>query len=151
MSSVTVKVLCAFIISTISLSAFAEIVASCGASKGHAYYVSKGLVQPKDSGWTEDAISEGSFQLIRSGEDWDVIYTDASGGTLSARADGGVTSGFVTDDGDVVLQIIYGKSVEVYVFWLSLKAPMVSYSQAKFGSPVPKHGVLVAPCRKVAK
>lgn len=134
--------------SVVGAQAHAEIVATCGASRGYGYYIPKGIVETKDSGWTEDAISGGSFQLIRSGVDWDVIFTDASGGTLSSRADGGQTSGSVTPGGDIVVQVVYPSTIETYVFWLSLEEPVVTWSQAKAGSFIPKHSLLVAPCAR---
>jgi hypothetical protein len=124
----------------------AEIVATCGASEGYGYFIPKRLVLPAESGWEGEKISKGSFQLIRSGDDWDIIFTDATGGTLSSRADGGSVSAVITEEGDTVVQVIYGGSVETYVFWFSLDVPVVTYSQAKFGMPVPKHSLMVAHC-----
>src|SRR5262245_35124213 len=86
-------------------TARAEVLAVCGSSKGWAYYVPGGISPVEQSEWTEDKISSGNFQLIRSGQDYDVIFTDASGGTLSAKGDGGEIVGFSTDDGDVVVTI----------------------------------------------
>lgn len=126
----------------------AEIVATCGASKGHAYYIPGPLVPPSDAGWQTDGISKGSFQLIRSGDDWDIVFTDASGGTLSAKGDGGEVLGVVTEAGDILVQIFYRVTIETYVFWLSKSKPEVSYSQAKFAAGIRKHSLMVAPCRK---
>ena len=39
------------------------LTVSCGASKGYSYYFEGGLVQKKDSGFTEDSISNGRFSL----------------------------------------------------------------------------------------
>lgn len=124
----------------------AEILALCGASDGYAYYLPKNLSKPDDAGWTDDAISTGSFQLIRAGEDFDIIYTDTTGHTLSAKGDGGSISGIVTEDGDVVVQVIYERVIEVYVFWLSLADPVATFSSAKFGTIFPKHAVMAAKC-----
>lgn len=132
----------------VSANAHAEVVASCGALKGHAYFVPKGLMPQGESGWSEDGISSGSFQLIRAGEDWDIIYTDATGGTVSSRGDGARVSAFTTEDGDVVVQIIHGRSLETYVFWLSLAKPIATFSQAKFATLIPKHALMVSACRR---
>lgn len=127
--------------------AHAEVVATCGASKGHAYYIPGQNVPVEEAGWTADGVSKGSFQLIRSGDDWDIVFTDASGGTLTSRTDGGKVSAIISKNGDVIVQIVYAVSIETYVFWLSLKKPVASYSQAKFAALIQKHGLMVAPCR----
>jgi len=126
----------------------AEIVATCGASEGWAYYVPGGLAPAGKPEWVKDQISSGSFQLIRSGEDFDIVFTDATGRTLSAKGDGGSIVGFATKDGNVVVYILYEMLTENYVFWLSQKQPTLSYSQAKFATPIRKHSLLVAPCRR---
>lgn len=145
------RMLVGLLFCAISATAAGDVVATCGASKGHGYFIPKGLVPPSESGWSEEAISKGSFQLIRSGEDWDIIFTDSTGGTLSSRGDGGNISAIVTGDGDVTVQIVYERSVEIYVFWLSLKDPIVTFSQAKFAALVPKHSLMVAKCKKGAR
>lgn len=127
--------------------AVAEIVATCGASEGYGYYPPGAVVKEKDAGWTQDAISKGSFQLIRSGDSWDIIFTDASGGTLSAKGDGGEVLGLPTPAGDVVVHVVYERNVETYIFWLSLKEPLVTFSQAKFATTIPKHSLLKAACK----
>lgn len=126
----------------------AEVVATCGASKGWAYYIQGPLVTESEAGWTADGISKGSFQLIRAGNDFDIVFTDSSGGTVSSKGDGGSVAGHVTQDGDVVVSVAYQTGVfETYVFWLSQKKPEVSFSQAKFATQVRKQSLMVAPCR----
>lgn len=132
-------------------NAAADVVATCGESKGHAYYLQGPIVPASKAGWTEDGVSGGSFQLIRSGDDWDIVFTDVSGGTVSSKGDGGTTAGEVTADGDIVVFISYPKGVfETWVFWLSNKNPTASYSQAKFSTGIRKHSLMVAPCRRGA-
>lgn len=143
-----VRTMCIIIVLA-SATADAETLATCGASKGHGYFVPKGAVTKEDFGWVEDGISAGSFQLIRAGDDFDIIYTDARG-TVSSKGDGGSIAGFITDAGDVVVQVIYEVSFETYIFWLSLKEPVVSFSQAKFAATIPKHSLMVAKCRRGA-
>ncbi len=129
--------------------ASAEVLAICRASKGWAYYVPGGASPIKSPEWTEDSIDSGGFQLIRSDDDYDLVFTDATQRTMSAKADGASTIGTVTEAGDVMLMVLYPKLVETYVFWLSLPEPVVSFSQAKFASLIPKHSLMVAPCRAV--
>jgi len=135
----------------VSLLANAEILALCGASEGYAYYVPKLFVPEEEAGWTEDAISSGSFQLIRAGDDFDIIYTDTTGWTQSSKADGAKIIGQVTEDGDIVVQLIYWNVIEVYVFWLSLKKPVATFSSTKFDTLMQKQAVMVAKCYRPAQ
>ena len=44
--------------------------------------LSSGAVVPPDkSGWRNDAITAGGMQLIVNGPDYDILYTDSSGGS----------------------------------------------------------------------
>jgi hypothetical protein len=132
-----------------SPAASADVLAVCGASEGHSYYLPGGLVSKEDSGWATDGIKAGSFQLIRSGTDYDIIFTDASGGTLSARADGGHVIATPDASGNLLVLIAYpGKTLESYVFWFAIASEQtVTYSQAKYGTRLPKHSLLKASCK----
>lgn len=129
-------------------SAQAEVVATCGASKGWGYYVPGGLNPDQKPELVQDAILKGSFQLIRSGDDFDIIATDASGGTFSAKADGGKVIGATTQEGNIVVHVFYKVTAETYIFWLATRDPTVSYSQAKFSAGIPKHSLMVATCHR---
>jgi hypothetical protein len=128
--------------------ASAEILATCGASQGYAYYPPGAYVGDADAGWQEDAISKGSFQLVRSGEEFDIFFTDASGGTLSTRGDGGVIHGTFDSSGNLLVHVIYpGKVFETYIFWFAVKGEgSVTYSQAKHGARIWKHSLMKAAC-----
>ena len=132
-------------------NASADIVATCGESNGWGYYVPGGMSPTQEPEWVKDGISKGSFHLIRSGEDFDIVFTDSSGGTVSTKGDGGTIAGEVTQDGDVVVFVAYPKGAfETWVFWLSSKKPTVSFSQAKHSTGIRKHSLMVAPCRRGA-
>lgn len=130
------------------VAANADVVATCGPSKGWGYYVRGGLNEDQKPEMIEDWISKGSFQLIRRRGEFDIVITDASGGTFSSTADGGTVIAAETPAGDYVVHVFYPRLVETYVFWLSDDPPTVSFSQAKFATPVPKHSLMVATCRK---
>lgn len=66
--------------------AHAAVVTRCGGSAGVAYEF-PGL-SDRASGWQKDSIRKGGIQLIVSGTEADVVYTDGSGGTKSAKGDG---------------------------------------------------------------
>lgn len=128
--------------------ATAEIVATCGASSGYGYYIPGPLNPERKATMEKDAVSRGSFQLIHSGNDWDIIFTDSTGGTLSSKGDGGEISGVVTSSGDVLVVIAYERTIETWIFWLSQAQPSASYSQAKFDAGIKKHSLMVAQCKR---
>ena len=85
---------------------------------------------------------------MRSGEEFDIFFTDASGGTLSTKGDGGVISGSFDNSGNLLLLVIYpGKVFETYIFWFGIQSERsVTYSQAKHGARISKHSLMKAEC-----
>lgn len=127
--------------------AVADIVATCGASKGHGYFPPSVLVPKDEAGWQEEAISSGSFQLIRSGDEYDIVYTDATGRTLSSKADGAKVTAFTDAAGNLVVITVYEDLIETWVFWLSIKSErIVTFAQAKHSTLIPKHTLMKADC-----
>jgi hypothetical protein len=76
--------LAVFVLST--ASAQAQLITRCGASAGYSYFFENRLA-PGQSGWQRDGISTGNLQLIKSGDEYDIVYQDTVG-ARSARADG---------------------------------------------------------------
>jgi hypothetical protein len=131
----------------ITATAQADVLATCGASEGHGYYPHSRVVSKEDSGWQRDGISKGSYQLIRSGEDYDIIFTDATGGTVSSRADGGHVTAVKDGTGNLLVLVIYpGKTVESYIFWFGTHERTMTYSQARYGATIPKQSLMRASC-----
>ena len=62
------------------------IITSCGASQGHDFWITNEAL--KVGGWKEASIPRGKIVLIKSGTDFDLKITDASGTTKSARSQG---------------------------------------------------------------
>lgn len=141
-----------FVVSVVSLfvcsASFSEVLAVCGSSEGHAYYAAVPETPAKAAGWQADRITAGSFQLIRSGTDYDIIATDSTGGTFSAKADGGVITASRDAKGNLLVVVIYpGKVLETYIFWFGSKSErVVTYSQAKHASTFPKHSLMRSTC-----
>lgn len=133
----------------VSLAVRGEVVAICGTSEGRSYYPQSALVPEKDSGWVDDRVSKGSFQLVRSGETYDIIFTDATGGTLSSKGDGGHIAASKDDSGNLLVTVFYpGVSFETWVFWFAANGEKtVTYTQAKYGATIPKHSLLKATCK----
>jgi hypothetical protein len=127
---------------------YAEVIALCGESTGYSYFMEDGLVAPGDGGWGEDKISSGNIILTRDGKNYDITYTDTTGGTRSATSDGGVVTG--TDDGagTIVVIVIYktdaGIGAEHYLFrrngeygevvWGTIKSTVVFSKVSAFKS-----------------
>mgnify|MGYP003987914261 CR=1 FL=1 len=88
-------------------NASAGSVAHCGGSFGYAYHIQGGLVTEKESGWGEDSISKGQLLLIKGGKDFDIIHTDATGGTRSSKGDGGKVITIGGDANSIMLVVIY--------------------------------------------
>lgn len=126
----------------------AEVIATCGPSEGHAYYPITAPNQ-KDSGWRKEALPEGFFQLIRTGEEYDVLVSDDKGELQSARAKGGQVSLTGDDSGHLVVLVFYeGKALDTYVFWVPVAGKAtVTYSQSRFGEAVAKQSLLRASCK----
>lgn len=107
-----------WIIATLSLlacgSSHAQVVATCGASTGYSYFLPGPTVPPEEVGWAEDGISNGGIQLIRDGDSFDIVYTDAIGGR-SVQADGATVIGYPASSGFLVLAV-YPDLVETYQF-----------------------------------
>lgn len=106
-----------------------EIITICGASAGKALYI-----EPKQSGWVDDGISNGSLTFMRypSG-DYDVLVKSA-GNTFSARGDGAKVVKVHGDDDNIatfvvvyplhtteVYQLTLNRSGNGTVIWSNLK------------------------------
>ncbi len=65
-----------------SASAPAEVLVECGASSGKAFY-------PMNGGWVDDGISKGSVLITVDGDQPNVLFRDAGGKFIDAKADGG--------------------------------------------------------------
>jgi hypothetical protein len=73
-----------FLLMLVSLYLFrsvasAEVLLTCYEPKGSMYVVG--------DGWVEDGFTNGKFQLVSDGDEFDIFVTDAAG-TRSSKADG---------------------------------------------------------------
>jgi hypothetical protein len=123
--------------------AHSEVLRTCGASSGWAYYLAGGVVQQDDAGWQEDGISNGGVMLLRDGENWDIVYTDATG-SRSARADGGRVVMLTENTSGVVVLVAYPTVQETYLF--SATRSEVVWTQIKAAGLADKGAVFRAAC-----
>lgn len=144
-------ILAASVLALITHQASAETITRCGASKGTGYYFESPGTPKAQSGWQDDAITKGEFLLILDGDEPDIVSTDATGRTFSARAEGaGAIQLRGSDDHFRLVVVIYpGGAVEHYVFRLDTQGNgKVIWGSAKVGGLVPLSRLMEAACRK---
>lgn len=134
-----------------ALPAHANIITKCGASEGFSYFFKTPLTGDK-YGWQKDGISKGQIQLFQSGKDYDIMYTDADGGTTSYRADGFTVIAIPqADDGFITLLLLHPTTgvFEHYLFQLDKQGNgTVIWGSVKGGNVIfPKSSLFQADCR----
>lgn len=125
-------------------------LATCGPQKGYAYYELGLGVKGGTDGWTEDGITSGRTTLTQAENgDFDIIFTDATEGTYSSRADGATVILGRKTPNDVAFIVAYpGISVEVYQFTKARDGRSVMMMlQSKGNVLMSKAGLYVASCR----
>ena len=130
-----------------------NIVTRCGAAAGRGYFLEGGGITSKDSGWQNESISKGQTLLVLTGPNsYDIVFTDATGRTISSREDGAtiIVIGAVADR--LTLLVNYPEmNVETLMFVLDTAGKgSVTFSQARYGEAAPfrKHSLLYAQCRR---
>ncbi len=126
----------------------ADVIAECGGSKGYAYFYPAPLVKEADAGFTEDAISKGSFSIVTIEDKFDVIFTDTSGSTQSSLSQGAsvIPIGSVPDEGRIVVLVNYpDRTVEIYSYHKFSNT--LTLLQHKYNTIVPSSKLLVSSCR----
>lgn len=126
-----------------------QTVAVCGAVKGQAYFFDSGLVRGKSAGWSDDGISNGRITLSKTGKDeYDVVYSDASGGAYSSRGEGAVVvPGPLSTDQMSILLFHPQNVIEVYQFVRDRTGKArVALLQSKGTDSITKASVMVGEC-----
>ena len=104
--------------SLIAMSAGAEILAVCGPYAGKSYFVEDGvIIQEKDAGWTDDKTSIGSTILTKNDDQFDILFRDATGKTMSAIAEGGTVFTTYRDADKILVVVLYPSTIENYGFF----------------------------------
>jgi hypothetical protein len=132
--------------------AHGQIVASCGPSKGHAFYLERGGVPAGDGGWTDDGLSSGRNIVTREANgDYDLVFSDSLSRNLSARSEGGAVIALVDETNSLVLLIGYANTgvTEIYSFFREASGRVrMSMQQTKVSErlPVQKVALHVSDC-----
>jgi len=112
--------LVAVLVMLVSVSAFAqeERIAKGKSPEGKTFFLYKGLVQKQDSGWQENGIGNGLFEVVINEGLLDVRFVDAAERIVSSRADGGVVQILNKGENEVSVLVYYpGNAIEVYTFY----------------------------------
>ncbi|MEA1675248.1 hypothetical protein [Nitrospirillum sp. BR 11163] len=135
----------------------ATVIATCGPSKGTAYFFPSPQMKGPDTGWHDDGIDGGAVSLVMLAdkpgaiEDKpDLIFKD-SYGTRSAIQDGAIVSILAANTLNriVIVQAFYSGSetVEVYTFRIGPdKRGEVLWSAARAGGTFQKSALMRAEC-----
>lgn len=131
-------------------SAHGQALVSCGASEGRAYVIEGGLVRPGKGGWISDQITDGKFEVVKRGAEYDIHYYDATRRSYSARQDDSATVIALREaPTELVILAVYpsrgaGGTTEVFQF-----RPLdreVVWMQMKYGGLIKKTSVFHARC-----
>ena len=115
-------------------AAGAEILAVCGPYAGKSYFVEDGvIIQEKDAGWTDDKTSIGSTILTKNDDQFDILFRDATGKTMSAIAEGGTVFTTYRDADKILVVVLYPSTIENYGFFSNNGKPLMLMGQMKGG------------------
>ena len=150
------KLACALIVLLIaslcglSRGAHAGVIAECGASQGHAFYLRGPMVPVDQAGWTEDGLSNGQFIFSINDGKPQIIFRDAVG-MRDAESDGATVVLLHADPaaGLYSVLLVYGQTgtVENYAFRLASDGSSEAvWSSVRIGGMIQKGAVMHALC-----
>lgn len=146
MSTITPYV-AALVFGLLAQPAFSEngegVIARCGASQGITYFFHDATVNPKPSGWAQDAIKGGKIVLIRLGKEWDIQFDD-SVGAYGYRQDGARVIPLGYSESRLTIGAFHGTYTDVYTFDFVNRE--VVWTSHKIGTVIPKVGIYHASC-----
>lgn len=125
-------------------TAEAEIIASCGESQGHVYFVEGGGVTDKDSGFTTDRVGS-ELVLLSDGDSLDMLYGGLDKKMQSASADGATVALLGADTDNIHVLVVWpGANAETYLF--RPKTEEVVWTQSRMNPLISKAMVMRASC-----
>ena len=113
--------LAGFLILILSKTVFADeyIIAHGENPQGKAYFPYMGLVPKNDSGWRNDGIKNGVFEVALSNGNLDIRFVDAAKRIKSSLADGGQVAILNKGENEISVLVHYpNTSIEVYTLYI---------------------------------
>lgn len=118
------------------------VIARCGASLGHAYYLKDAVTNPDGPMWTEDGMRNGKIVLIKLGEEWDIQFDDSLGAS-GYRQDGAEVFPLTSTDNLLVVGAFHPNYSDIYMFdfvnhevaWTSTKVGPITARAAAYRAP----------------
>jgi len=129
--------------------ALSDDIAVCHSPVGKAYYAFDGIVPQNKAGWQDDAITGGKYTLTRQGNDYDLLYVDATKRVVSTRASGGVVQLLRVGTNNFSALVYYSNStIEIYSFIKEKSGKnTVHVMQSKGGdTPLQKSSIMIGRC-----
>lgn len=116
-----------------------EIIAHGESPQGKSYFAYTRLVSKKDSGWQDNGIKKGIFEVVMEEGSLDIRYVDAAKRSMSSRADGGQVTLLNKAENEVAVLVYYpGNGIEVYTFYIDKDGKKrFTLTQARGGANVP--------------
>ena len=120
---------------------------SCGESKGYSYYFESGVVDKKNSGFSDDGITGGLISLTLDDKNkGDVLSKDATGVLKSATSQGAVVTVLDASENGVNWVVIYPDgTLEVYSLNIS-SMKMASYRNTVGNPLIAKNSLFISDC-----
>ena len=137
---------------TCTIPASADVITSCGGSKGYGYLFPGGSIPADAEGWHPDEIPKGGIIFTLDGEIPDIILRDATGKTRSVKEDNAVVKilHVDTNKGTILVMVYYGAgALEHYLFKLdNAGTGQVVWGTAKAAGPIITNKLMAANCHK---
>lgn len=118
--------------------------------KGKTYFAYTGLVPKKDTGWQDNGIKNGVFEVVISNGNLDVRYVDAAKRIMSSVTDGGQVTILNRGKNEISVLVHYPKNgIEVYSFYVDKEGKnKFILTQARGGESVPitQSSIFVGSC-----
>ena len=116
------KNLVILLLMAVSCNVYATDIAQCSNPSGKSYYPELGLVTKKNSGWSDDKITDGLIKLTKTGKDkFDITFVDSTKRIISSEEDGGIVMMLNRGLNSVSFLVVYPrKTAEIFTFLINL-------------------------------
>ena len=124
----------------------AEMLFNCGASEGKTYFLPGKHFPDDKAGWVDNGI-DGSFSFLTLEDgSFDLIFTDATGRSMSTRGDGGKVSLVYAADTMAQFFVHYPGTGVAETYTIFGELGLVAWTQVKAATPIQAMSAFIAPC-----